>query len=156
MLNYAPVVHGSALRGEGLEEALDLVAEAARWRETRVPRRRLNDLFSRAQALRPLPMVRAAGGPHQAGRIKILYVQQATTEAPTFVFNMNRSVELRSNDLKWIENTIRSQWPFTGTPIRLVFKSMDRRKRRRDRDSGRTKRAKGYTKGAMSPEGHNK
>ena len=49
MLWYAPVVVGSALKGEGLEEAMDLVAEAARWRAMRVPRRRLNDLFKRAQ-----------------------------------------------------------------------------------------------------------
>ena len=55
MLGYAPLVPGSALSGEGIDDAMALVEEAARWRALRVPRRRLNDLFERAQVLRRSP-----------------------------------------------------------------------------------------------------
>lgn len=49
---YAPVVVGSAKTGDGIDEAMDLVAEAARWRSVKVPRKRLNELFQRAQVCR--------------------------------------------------------------------------------------------------------
>ena len=108
----------------------------------RVPRRRLNELFQRAQLLRPLPKVRASKDA-QAGRIRILYVLQANTEAPTFVVHLNRDVELHPSDKQWVENTIRSQWAFTATPLRIVYRSKDARRRRRAREQprrGRTER----------------
>ena len=167
MLWYAPVVVGSALKGEGLEEAMDLVAEAARWRAMRVPRRRLNDLFKRAQVssstarkarqystthhsplppftpqvLRPLPMIKAPGGHKskqaaaaRAGRLRVKWVVQAPTEAPTFVFHMNRKGDLHPSDMRWLENTVRSQWAFTGTPLRMVLQVRDTRRKRRIRE----------------------
>lgn len=129
MLGYAPVVTGSALHGDGIEEAMDLVAEAARWRSTRVPRKRLNELFQRAQVLRPLPYVKATKSA-RAGRMSVRYVLQAPTEAPTFVFHMNRAGELHPSDVRWLENTLRSQWAFTGTPLRFVFRTRETRARR--------------------------
>jgi len=72
---YAPLVETSALNGDGLDAALDLVCEAGFWRQFRVPRRRLNELFTRMQTLRPLPKVKALKS-GQAGRIRVLYVLQ--------------------------------------------------------------------------------
>ena len=57
MLAFAPIVPVSAKAGYGIADALDLVIEAAKWRKERVPKRRLNELFQRAQLLRPLPFV---------------------------------------------------------------------------------------------------
>jgi len=142
MLWYAPVVEASALHRVGIDAALDLVLEASEWRERQLPRRRLHELFKRAQLLRPLPKVRAAKAA-QAGRIKILYVLQAQTETPTFVVHLNRQADLHVSDKRWIENTIRSQWPFTATPLRLIYRSRDRRRRRRLKE----------TKGARGPSG---
>ena len=158
MLWYAPLVPSSVHTGEGLERALDLVAEAAEWRQVRVPHRRLNELFQRAQLLRPLPKVRALKD-SQAGRIRILYVLQARTEVPTFVIHLNRQVELHRSDQRWIENTIRSQWAFTATPLRLIFRSRDVRKRRRDRETlrrgpTRSKRARARREYEAAPYGH--
>lgn len=154
MLGYAPLVPGSALSGEGIDDAMALVEEAARWRALRVPRRRLNDLFERAQVLRPLPMVRAKN-PAQAGRIKIRYVLQAPTEGPTFVIHLNRQAELHPSVMRWVENTIRSQWAFTGTPIRIVTKVRDSRRRRREkeRDGSRHQRPRGDRAGRRARYG---
>ena len=138
MLWWAPVVLTSALHGGGIDQAMDLANEAARWRNYRVPRRRLNELFRRAQLLRPLPLVRAGAG-ETRGRLRILYVLQAFTEAPTFVFHLNRGdAELHPSNMQWFENTIRSQWPFTATPLRIVMRSRDVRKRRRDKEKPRS------------------
>ena len=43
----------SAIEGTGLGDALDLVDQAARWRQLRVPRGRLNELFERATVPHP-------------------------------------------------------------------------------------------------------
>jgi len=119
MLRFAPIVRTCALTGEGLSDALDLCVEAARWRRERVPKRRLNELFERAQVLRPLPMNKGA-------RLRIRYVTQGDTETPTFVFYMNRADGWRDGDERWMENIVRSQWPFTATPLRLVFRAHGR------------------------------
>ena len=144
MLRYAPVVPGSVLEGDGIEDAMALVLEAARWRGVRVPRRQLNELFARAQILRPLPYVKASKAT-QAGRLRIRYVLQAPTEAPTFVCHMNRSADLHTSDVQWIENTLRSQWAFTGTPLRLVFRTRETRARRQSqarKEYGRRRNAR--------------
>ena len=83
------------------------------WRREKVSKRRLNELFKRAQLLRPLPMVKGA-------RIKIKFITQKATETPTFLVFLNKQVELHSSDERWIENVIRSQWAFTATPLRVV------------------------------------
>ena len=118
-LKYAPLVRTCALTGEGLSDALDLAVEAARWRRERVPKRQLNELFARAQVLRPLPMRKGA-------RLRIRYATQGDTETPTFVFYMNRADGWSQADERWMENLIRSQWPFVATPLRLVFRSHGR------------------------------
>ena len=115
-LSHAPIVKVSARSGAGLSEAMDLVVEAARWRRERVPKQRLNELFQRAQVLRPLPFVKSS-------RLRIRYVTQGVTETPTFVFYMNKESGWHPSDERWMENIIRSQWPFTATPLRLVFRS---------------------------------
>ncbi|KAL1496469.1 hypothetical protein AB1Y20_016423 [Prymnesium parvum] len=116
MLKYAPIVRTCALTGEGVDDAISMCVEAARWRRERVVKRRLNELFERAQLLRPLPLVGAV-------RLRIRYVTQGDTESPSFVFYMNRPDGWRDSDERWMENVIRSQWPFTATPLRLVFRA---------------------------------
>ena len=64
---------------------------------------------------------------------------QYDTETPTFVFHTNREAELHTSVLKWLENTIRSQWAFTATPLRFVLKAEPGRKRRRFVRQGRTR-----------------
>ena len=69
--------------------------------------------------VRPLPLSKTRGAQ------KIKHVLQADTEAPTFVLHMNRKVSLHPADVRYLENSIRAQWPFTATPLRLVFEACD-------------------------------
>ena len=45
MIRWAPLVRASVLSGEGVEEAMELVVEAGRWRRERLPKGPLNDVF---------------------------------------------------------------------------------------------------------------
>ena len=45
MIRWAPLVRASALTGEGIDEAMELVVDAGRWRRERLPKGPLNDVF---------------------------------------------------------------------------------------------------------------
>ena len=117
MMHYAPLVRCSALRGDGVDEAMSYVLEAGRWRRERLHKKTLNTVLQEAQMVRPLPLSRTRGAQ------KIKHVLQADTEAPTFVLHMNRAVRLHPADVRYLENAIRAQWPFTATPLRLIFEA---------------------------------
>ena len=59
----------------------------------------------------------------KGARLRIRYATQGDTETPTFVFYMNRAEGWKESDRRWMENIIRSQWPFTATPLHLVFRA---------------------------------
>ena len=114
--------------GEGLERALDLVAEAASGGGARAPPR-LNELFQHSCCV--ATKVRALKD-SQAGRIRILYVLQARTEVPTFVIHLNRQVELhRGPALDREHHTVAGlhRKPFVSSSAR------GRAQRRRDRET---------------------
>ena len=46
-----------------------------------------------------------------------------------------RRYYLHTSDVQWIENTLRSHWAFTGTPLRIVFRTRETRGRRKDQAS---------------------
>jgi len=117
MMHYAPLVRCSAVRGDGVGEAMGHVLEAGRWRRERLHKKTLNTVLQEAQMVRPLPLSKTRGAQ------KIKHVLQADTEAPTFVLHMNRKVSLHPADVRYLENSIRAQWPFTATPLRLVFEA---------------------------------
>ena len=127
MIRWAPLVRASALTGEGIDEAMELVVDAGRWRRERLPKGPLNDVFQDALMIRPLPRTKTGGAQ------KVRYVLQLETETPAFVLHMNRDVDLHPSDHKYLENTIRKRWPYTATPLRLQFKGPDRKRNERRR-----------------------
>jgi len=67
----------------------------------------------------------AAHGPPsvQGQRLKLLYVTQAQTRPPTFVFFVNAASLLHFSYRRYLENSIRKAFGFQGTALRLVFRS---------------------------------
>jgi GTP-binding protein len=61
--------------------------------------------------------------PSKNGRpLRIYYATQADTEPPTFVLFVNDPDLVHFSYERYLENRIREHYPFTGTPIRLVFR----------------------------------
>jgi GTP-binding protein len=54
--------------------------------------------------------------------IKLFYGTQVRTDPPTFMIYCNNPKLAHFTYLRFIENQIRLEYPFTGTPIRLVMK----------------------------------
>jgi len=67
----------------------------------------------------------AAHGPPsvQGRRLKLLYVTQAQTRPPTFVFFVNEPSLLHFSYRRYLENFIRKVFGFQGTALKLVFRS---------------------------------
>lgn len=111
-VGWAPMLRVSALTGRGLHRlgpALDEVFES---RTTRVSTGVLNRLVREWQEAHPAPT-------RKGRRPRILYAVQAGIEPPTFILFVGGG-ELDQSYLRYLERKLREEFPFIGTPVRLV------------------------------------
>jgi GTP-binding protein len=59
----------------------------------------------------------------QGKQLKIYYATQAEANPPTFVFFTNDARLVHFSYRRYLENQLRQAFGFTGTPIRLNFKT---------------------------------
>jgi GTP-binding protein len=111
-LEWVPVLFTSALSGQRVRRALDLVLEVAAERSRRVPTSEVTDVV-RALAERQPP-------PHFRGQpVKLLYATQAAVMPPTFVIFTNQPKGITENYLRYLTNGFREAWGFAGSPLRI-------------------------------------
>ena len=111
-LDYAPLVHVSALTGDRaarLFEVIDRVAEA---RRQRVPTAEVNRFLEEVTGAHP-PVSK------QRRDVRILYGAQTATAPPAFVLFTNVASELHFSYERFLLNQLRKRFGFEGTPIRL-------------------------------------
>lgn len=113
---WAPILFISAKERQGLDAMLDAVLAVGEQRERRVSTGELNQLLRRAITAHQPPSVNGR-------RIKLLYATQAEVKPPTFVFFVNDASLLHFGYRRYLENKIREAFGFSGTAIRLIFKS---------------------------------
>jgi GTPase len=111
-LDYAPILHISALTGERATKILEMVDRVADARSRRVPTSELNRFVREVSAEHP---------PASPGRraVKILYAAQISVEPPTFVFFTNVATEFHFSYQRYLVNRLREQFKLDGTPIRI-------------------------------------
>lgn len=62
--------------------------------------------------------------PYRNGkRLKISYGKQTGTNPPTFTISCNDASIVENSYMRYLENTFRKAFDFSGTPIKIVFKS---------------------------------
>jgi GTPase len=116
-LAYAPLVRVSASTGLGLDALLAAAERARRASRTRVSTGQLNRLLgAAAQANAP----KAAKGHHP---VRILYATQVGLSPPTFILSLSHPVDLHFSYKRYLENQIRAEFGFEGTPIVLKCKT---------------------------------
>ncbi len=124
-LDYVPIVFISAKTGQRVSRLLDLALRIKAERMRRIPTGVLNDVLQQA--------VTRHSGPSEAGRsLRLYYGTQAATEPPTFVFFVNDARLVHFSYQRYLENQIRQAFGFTGTPIKMIFRT-------RARGDGRTR-----------------
>lgn len=113
-----PVLFISALTGQRIHQVLEAAHSAWQWRAFRVPTAELNRIIRDAMQ-KHTPPVRGTR------RLKILYGSQVRTNPPIFLFHVNDPKLVHFTYRRYLENQIRAEFPFEGTPIRLSFRPRD-------------------------------
>ncbi len=116
---WMPTLFVSALTGQRVNRILDTILAAARERERRIPTGQLNELIGRATAAHAPPSVRGQ-------RLKIYYATQVGMRPPRFVFFVNDPSLMHYGYRRYLENSIRREYAFHGTAIRLTARQRDR------------------------------
>jgi GTPase len=128
-LDYAPIIHISALTGERLGKVLETVDKIAAARRKRVPTPALNKFVEQVTAANP---------PVSPGRkhVRILYAAQIGVAPPSFVFFTNVATTFHFSYERFLVNQLRHHFGFIGSPIRIQVRrrvKKDNRGERRDR-----------------------
>ena len=122
-VSWAPVLRMSAMTGSRIHRLPKAVRAVLETRRTRIPTPELNRLLRKWQEGHPPPM-------RSARRPRIIYAVQAATDPPTIVLFV-RGGDLEAGYVRFLENRLREEFDFTGTPIRLYQR---RRHNRRPED----------------------
>ncbi|MBE7553833.1 MAG: ribosome biogenesis GTPase Der [Anaerolineales bacterium] len=115
-LDYVPVLFISAKTGQRVPKVLPLALQVQEERLRRIPTGELNRLLREAIAKNP-----PKGAQRQ--RLKFFYMTQAGVDPPTFVFFVNDRTLVHFSYERYLENVLREQYGFLGTPLKLVFRS---------------------------------
>lgn len=110
-----PIIFISALTKQRIFKVLETVQEVYERRSNRVPTSKLNEVI--------LPIIEATPPPATKGKyIKIKYVMQLPTAVPSFVFFANLPQWVKDPYKRFLENKIRENWDFSGTPINIFIR----------------------------------
>jgi GTP-binding protein len=115
-LPYVPLLFISATTGQRVHKILPLVREVNEARYTRLSTAQLNRIMRAAVAKHPPP---SKGGV----RVKFFYATQAAVAPPVFVFFVNKPAWVHFSYQRYLENQIRAEYAFIGTPIKLIFRA---------------------------------
>src|SRR6476646_927713 len=114
-LSWADIVFASAKTGARIDRVLGEARRVAEERYRRIATADVNRVVSDA--------VREHPPSHVRNRLpKILYATQVAVAPPTFVIFVNDPELVHFSYRRYLENRLRAEYGFLGTPIRLIFR----------------------------------
>jgi len=132
-LPYAPVIFVSALTGEHIEQLYALIDRSAEARKRRISTADLNRWLGSVDLER--------GTSPAAHRVKIYYMTQASVSPPTFILFTNQRQRLHFSYERFLENRLREQFDFFGSPIRFIQRFRERERDDKRRPTRKRRRA---------------
>ena len=114
-LPYVPLLFISAKTGQRVGQVLPTALQVQEERLIRLATSQFNRILRKAQDLHPAPT--------KAGKqLKIYYGTQIRSDPPTFLLYVNDPKLAHFTYQRFLENRIREEYPFLGTPMRLLFR----------------------------------
>ena len=112
-MDYFKSVYISAKTGQRAEKIFSIIDEVYEHSNFRVPTGVLNDIIS--------DVIRTNEPPSYNGRrLKVYYSSQVAVAPPTFVLKVNSNDLMHFSYERFLENTIRKNFDFSGTPIKII------------------------------------
>ena len=115
-ISYAPIVYLSALTKKRIHTLMPEVIKVYENAKREVKTSILNDIIEEAYALNLPPT-------YKGKRLKIYFANQVSTLPPTFNIQVNSKGLIHFSYKRYLENKLRENFDFEGTPIVLRFKN---------------------------------
>ena len=113
---YAPIVFISALTKKRIHTLMPEIVKVKENIKREVKTSLLNEVIQDAYQLNLPPS-------YKGKRLKIYFTSQTGIEPPKFTFRVNNKGLVHFSYERYLENKIRENFDFTGTPITLQFKN---------------------------------
>ena len=111
-----PIIFTSALNKQRIHRALEEAMKVYENRMRTVPTSRLNTVMQEVISAYPPPAIKGK-------YVKIKYVTMLKgSKIPTFIFFCNLPQWVKEPYLRYLENKIRENWEYTGTPINVFMR----------------------------------
>ena len=114
-MDYAEYLFISAETGQRIHKIYDLVNMIHDNQVMRIKTGVLNEILAKATAMKQPPS-------DKGKRLKLFYITQASVSPPTFVIFVNDRGLMHFSYTRYIENQIRENFGFRGTPIRFIIR----------------------------------
>lgn len=114
-LPYVPVLFISAQSGQRVHQVMPLVIKVWQERQVKLTTSQINKVLTHAQDIHTAPST--TGHP-----FRIYYGTQVKIDPPTFLLFCNDPALGHFTYMRFLENQLRSEYPYVGTPIQLVLK----------------------------------
>ncbi|MBQ5927457.1 MAG: GTP-binding protein, partial [Clostridia bacterium] len=114
-MDYYKSVYISAKTGQRVEKILSAAEEVYAHASFRVPTGELNDLIGDAVRLNEPPS-------YLGRRMRVYFSSQVATNPPVFALFVNDEGLMHFSYERYLENTIRNAYDFSGTPIKIVVR----------------------------------
>jgi len=112
---YVPILFISAKTGKRVDQVLPMALRVQEERLARLSTSQLNRIIQNAQDTH-IPTSRTGRA------LKIYYGTQVRSDPPTFLMYVNDPKLAHFTYYRFLENQIRKDYPFTGTPIHIVMR----------------------------------
>ena len=113
--NDVPIIFTSTITKQRIHKALETATKVHENRIKKIPTSKLNEVM--------LDIVHATPPPSTKGKyIKIKYIQQLPTHAPSFAIFCNLPQYIGDGYKRFVENRLRENFDFQGVPIKIFFR----------------------------------
>ena len=114
-MDYVPLLFISAKTGQRVDQVMPMALRVQEERLARLTTSKINAVIHNAQDAHPHPS-------HAGRQLKMFYGTQVRSDPPTFMIYVNDPKLMHFTYLRYLENQIREEYGFLGTPIRIVTK----------------------------------